>query len=59
MHVADVGQRHATQIIQSKASVSVLRTGGKGAGGKKTAKVAVDAMNRPLIVDGLARGAPP
>ena len=58
MHLADLSQWHA-QIIESKASVSVLRTGGKGAGGKKTAKVAVDAMNRPLIVDGLARGAPP
>ena len=47
----------AKQIIESKAAVTNPRPQGKA--GKKGRQIRVDAMNRPLIVDGLARGAPP
>jgi polyribonucleotide nucleotidyltransferase len=52
----------ARQVIESKtlalAPGAVPARGGKGGGGKGGG-TRVDAMNRPVISDGLARGAPP
>mmetsp|Transcript_16156 Transcript_16156/g.25793 ORF Transcript_16156/g.25793 Transcript_16156/m.25793 type:complete len:364 (-) Transcript_16156:1266-2357(-) len=48
----------AKQMIESKATLNGTRLPGTKPG-RKGRIVKVDAMNRPLIVDGLARGAPP
>lgn len=54
----------AKKMIESKAALPGTRplqnsSGGPGGKGKKGKHMRVDAMNRPLIVDGLSRGAPP
>jgi len=49
----------AKQLIEAKAGAAFKGGGGSQKGGRKPRNHRVDAMNRPVIVDGLARGAPP